>query len=122
MLAAAARTAAYRHLIAADLTDEALPVEREYGGIVSSGTFTRGHLGPAQLRSSLRLGRANALCVVAINAQHFSEAGFASLFDELESSGATSPITNQEILSYDDPSRPDLAVNRTVVASFRLAA
>jgi predicted TPR repeat methyltransferase len=47
MLAAAARTGWYRNLFTADLTEAELPVAAAYGGIVSSGTFTRGHLGRA---------------------------------------------------------------------------
>ena len=121
MLAAAARTGAYRDLIRADLTDALLPVDAAYGGIVSSGTFTRGHLGPRELRLVLRLGRPGALCVIAINAEHLAEAGFEAEFERLETTGVTGRITRQEIRSYADPGVEDTRLNRTMVAAFRLA-
>ena len=55
----------YRALHVADLTDPStLPGRGGYGGLVSSGTFTFGHLGPAELETALLLGRPNALCVL----------------------------------------------------------
>jgi trans-aconitate methyltransferase len=47
MLELAARTGAYRHLAAADLTAADLDVGGSYAATVSAGAFTSGHVGPS---------------------------------------------------------------------------
>ena len=49
MLAEARKTDAYRQLFAADLTNPATFPGERYGGLISCGTFTLGHLGPDAL-------------------------------------------------------------------------
>ena len=49
MLAVARAKGCYRHLTVADLTLALPPLPRPCNGIVSSGTFTHGHLGPEVL-------------------------------------------------------------------------
>jgi SAM-dependent methyltransferase len=120
MLAAAARTGRYRNLIAADLTEPGLPVAAAYGGIVSSGTFTRGHLGPRELGLVLRLARPGALCVIAINAEHFIETGFSREFERLQTTGTIDPATRRDMRSYAAHGVADVRVNHTTVAVFRM--
>jgi SAM-dependent methyltransferase len=121
MLAAAERTGAYRELRSADLTDADATIEAEYGGIVSSGTFTLGHLGPTDLTGALRLGRPGALCTVGINAEHFVDAGFDRLLAALAHEERITLLDQQEICSYAARDIPDEPVNRTVIVVFRLA-
>ena len=60
MLDQAMRKDIYRDAIEADLT-QGIPVPRDsYSGIVSSGTFTHGHLGPEVLPALLRVARHGA--------------------------------------------------------------
>jgi SAM-dependent methyltransferase len=120
MLAAAARTGRYRNLITADLTEAELPVATAYGGIVSSGTFTRGHLGPRELGMVLRLARPGALCVIAINAEHFIDVGFGREFERLQTNGTIDPATCHDTRSYTDPDIADDRVNHTTIAVFRM--
>lgn len=104
MLDQARRTGAYRALHCVDLTS-AEPDHR-YGGLVSSGTFTMGHLGPEGLEMLLRLAAPGALAVIGINAKHFSEGGFAGALSELAGSGRiTEPIIEQ-VASYPAPPVP----------------
>ena len=88
MLREARDKAVYRELQTADLTKpQGLPAGR-YGGLISCGTFTLGHLGPPALMNALRMARAGALCVIGINSEHFTKAGFDRFFAELGESGA----------------------------------
>ncbi|TDT75104.1 methyltransferase family protein [Litoreibacter halocynthiae] len=83
MLAVAGQKGIYRTLIEADLT-KTLPIEPEqYSGIVSSGTFTHGHVGPDALDKLIALARPDALFVLSVNAEHFEARGFAAKFDAL---------------------------------------
>ncbi|MFT4825463.1 MAG: ubiquinone/menaquinone biosynthesis C-methylase UbiE [Halioglobus sp.] len=91
----------YRELIEADLTAE-LPLEdARYGGIVSAGTFTHGHVGPAALLEILRVSRTGALFCLGINATAFDKYGFGSAFAALQARGAISPLEFVETKYYD---------------------
>jgi predicted TPR repeat methyltransferase len=83
MLAEALRKDAYRDLIEADLL-EGIPVPRSsYRGVVSSGTFTHGHLGPEVLPALLRVAAPDAWFALSVNASFFEKAGFTDAFDRL---------------------------------------
>ncbi len=74
----------YRDAIEADL-NLGIPVPaNSYSGIVSSGTFTTGHVGPDAIPALLRVARHGAQFALSINAQHFETAGFADRFQDLE--------------------------------------
>ncbi len=55
-----------------------------YPGIVSSGTFTLGHVGPEGLDEVLRLLAPAGLAVIAVRDAHFDAAGFAAKLALLE--------------------------------------
>ncbi|SFR56329.1 class I SAM-dependent DNA methyltransferase [Litoreibacter janthinus] len=83
MLAVAGRKGIYRDLIVGDLT-KALPIEAgQYGGVVSSGTFTHGHVGPEVLDQLLTFASTGALFVLSVNAEHFEARGFEAKFKAL---------------------------------------
>ena len=84
MLAVAAEKGLYRDAIQGDLTAR-LPIgDAVYGAVVSSGTFTHGHVGPDALDELLRVARPGAQFVLSINATHFEARGFAAKFAALE--------------------------------------
>ncbi|MFA3920151.1 class I SAM-dependent DNA methyltransferase [Ruegeria hyattellae] len=84
MLNRAMRKDVYRDAIEADL-NEGVPVSRNsYSGIVSSGTFTHGHVGPEALDELLRIARPGAQFALSINARHFAAKGFSTKLDALE--------------------------------------
>jgi predicted TPR repeat methyltransferase len=70
-------SAAYTNLIRADLTETISIDDNVYAGLVSSGTFTHGHLGPKSLDELWRVAAAGAVCSIGINALHFDSQGFA---------------------------------------------
>ncbi len=83
MLVVARRKGAYRDLIEGDLTGRLEIGDAAYDGVVSSGTFTLGHVGPATMDELLRVAAPEALFVIAINAAHYRSAGFAAKFESL---------------------------------------
>ncbi|MDE0001858.1 MAG: class I SAM-dependent methyltransferase [Rhodospirillaceae bacterium] len=121
MLAQARAKRVYRNLRIADLTRQTGLPRGQYGGLISCGTFTLGHLGPADLEASLVMARGGALCVIGINAQHFSERGFGDVLRSLE---ATGDIVGFRIEDADIYSSGDGADNVNVarLAIFRTAA
>jgi predicted TPR repeat methyltransferase len=91
-------SAVYRALYERDLT-KAVPNENApYEALISSGTFTHGHLGPECLRNLLPLLANNGWLVVGVNNEHFEGKGFAGELDALVSLGA---ISEPEILRID---------------------
>lgn len=77
----------YRQLIEADLTGPLDIPSDSYAGIVSSGTFTHGHVGPEGLAELLRIARPGSVCAIGINAAHFEGRGFREHLDRYSADG-----------------------------------
>ncbi len=112
MLEQAMRKDIYRDAIEADLT-HGIPVPPDsYSGIVSSGTFTHGHLGPEVLPALLRVARSGATFALSINARHFEKMGFKGKLHELEQDQIRN-LTLPEVRIYGDlaagPNKDDTA-------------
>ena len=76
MLDVAATKGIYRTLFTGDLTGTLPIADKTYAGIVSSGTFTTGHVGPEAFDELLRVTRPGGLLAISINKVHFISAGF----------------------------------------------
>ena len=78
----------YRDLVVADMTDAARLPDGAWQGVVSSGTFTVGHLGPDALPDVIRLAAPGAIIALSIFRPHYEAAGFAqalaALSDRIE--------------------------------------
>ncbi|UAB88685.1 class I SAM-dependent methyltransferase [Ruegeria sp. SCSIO 43209] len=113
MLDEAMRKDIYRDAIEADL-NQGLPVPRgSYAGVVSSGTFTHGHLGPEVLPALLRVARHGAQFALSINAKHFEALGFADTFRRLEADQIRD-LSLTQVRIYGDlaagPNKDDVAL------------
>ena len=91
----------YGRLFAADLTQSLDALPHGYGGVISAGTFTHGHLGPEVLRSLLGLARHGGLFVIGINEKHFAAHGFGATFEALEAEGAIGGVRTERRAMYD---------------------
>jgi predicted TPR repeat methyltransferase len=91
-------SAVYRALYERDLTRDVPNENTPYEALISSGTFTHGHLGPQCLRNLLPLLANNGWLVVGVNNEHFEAKRFAG---ELESLVALGAITQPQILRID---------------------
>ncbi|MAI57797.1 MAG: SAM-dependent methyltransferase [Rhodobacteraceae bacterium] len=84
MLGIAAQKGVYRHLKTADITEPIENTKPIYNGVLSSGTFTHGHVGPDALDNILPLAEEGALFALSINKQHWLEKGFKQKFESLD--------------------------------------
>lgn len=91
----------YRDLLEADLTVDFSHLPRGYAAIVSAGTFTHGHLGPASLAPLLDHCRSGAMAAIGVNSAHFESQGFAVALDALAASGRLSRLVMNEVPIYD---------------------
>ena len=94
----------YRSTVVADLTKPLSIPDSTYKAVVSSGTFTHGHVGPDALDELLRLAKSGALFVLSINAEHFESRGFARKFESFGNringfSASTDPIYGASALA-----------------------
>jgi SAM-dependent methyltransferase len=118
MLEAAGAKGLYRNRIVGDLTGPLDLPDASYGGLVSSGTFTHGHVGPVCLPELLRVARPGALFCLGIKLDVYDGAGFGSAFARLVAAGRITPLDFREIRIYardDHPHAGDLGM----VALFR---
>lgn len=116
MLAHARARGVYRDLAVADLTTGA-PPGGPWAGLVSSGTFTLGHLGPADLARLLDLLSPGARVAISVHARHYAEAGFAGAFAAL--SGRIADLRQTEDRIYD-AATGDHAGDTAMIVTFRL--
>jgi len=117
MLERAMRKDVYRDAIEADL-NVGIPVSRDnYSGIVSSGTFTTGHVGPDAIDELLRISRHGAQFALSINAKHFETAGFRAKFRELEN-GRIQGLTLPKTRIYGDLAVGDHKDDVALIALF----
>lgn len=117
MLERARAKGLYRALHRADLT-QALPPLGPYAGIVSSGTFTHGHVGPAALPGLLALAVPGALVALSVNAGVWETLGFPAALAAL-------PIRDldlTEVAIYGQAAAqadPTHAADRALIVTFR---
>ncbi len=116
MLAEAQKKDIYRALFAGDLT-QPLPFEdMSYTAVVSSGTFTHGHVGPEAFDELLRVAAPGALFVLSIKTELYSANGFGAkltaLADQIED------LTVHEVRVYGAGADPTHARETGLIASF----
>jgi ubiquinone/menaquinone biosynthesis C-methylase UbiE len=109
MLAVAMRRGCYARSIEADLTARLPLPDDAFGGLVSAGTFTHGHVGPDAFDELLRVAKAGALFVLAINAAVFDTAGFGAKLAKMPITGLTLNDTTMYGPHADPAHRGDLA-------------
>lgn len=119
MLAQAEQKGVYRNLFAQNLLAGLSVDTGTYAGVVSSGTFTHGHVGPEALPEVIRIMSPNGLAVLSINAAHFETSGFASAFEEL--GGALSSVMFKDVRIYDTTTQDSHSSDLARLAIFRKA-
>lgn len=117
MLQMAGAKGLYRDLWQADVT-RTLPMAGPYGGIVSSGTFTHGHVGPGAIDRLEQVAAPGALFALSINAGVFRSQRFDAA---LARRGA---VTLLEVEIYGEAAAqadPAHAADRGLIALWRHA-
>ena len=116
MLAVAEEKRLYRRTLIGDITGHLEMGEGIYNGVVSAGTFTLGHVGPAALSEAVRIGAPGALYVLSINAEHWRNAGFAAKFAALEGTIENFSLAEVPIYTRDETSAH--AADKGLIAIF----
>lgn len=117
MLAIAGGKGIYRDLITADLTKPLTLPDAVYGGVISCGTFTHGHVGPECLPELLRVTRRGALFVCGTIAPVLDGLGFGSALARLVAAGRITPVRFVDIPIYEGADHPH-AQDRGLVMVF----
>jgi predicted TPR repeat methyltransferase len=117
MLAVAASKGIYQRLFPGDITARLDVPDGHYAGVVSSGTFTLGHVGPAALDEVMRITRPGGLVVMSINVKHYEQAGFAAKFAALSPQIAGLSLEDKPF--YGPGASGDHATDRGYVVRFR---
>jgi trans-aconitate methyltransferase len=123
MLERAAEKRIYAGLFQADIT-KPLNLPRRYGGIVSSGTFTAGHVGPEALPNLLSLARPQAQFALSINRRVWTTAGFDVALDTLAAQKRITDLHLIEVEVYGAAAAAldaEHAADRAMIALFRAA-
>lgn len=123
MLERAKAKGIYRHLIRADIT-RPIALPRHYGGLVSSGTFTAGHVGPDALPNLLALALPGARFALSVNLRVWQAMGFDRALANLQDAGHIAGMQVIEVQVYGpaaatiDPAHAD---DRAQIVLFRAA-
>lgn len=121
MLDIAMRKDIYRDAIVADLHDGIPVPSGSYSGVVSSGTFTHGHVGPDVLDALLRVARHGAQFALSVNAAHFASEGFETAFAQLQGTGQIASLSRVDVPIYGDLASGDHKHDRAFVVLFEKA-
>jgi trans-aconitate methyltransferase len=123
MLERAAEKRIYAGLFQADIT-RPLNLPRRYGGIVSSGTFTAGHVGPEALPHLLAVARPQAQFALSINRRVWTALGFDRALESLAAENRITGLHQIEVEVYGQAATridADHAGDRALIALFRAA-
>lgn len=94
--------AVYRLLMTGDLTCGIDMADLVYGGAVSAGTFTHGHVGPDAVPEVVRVGAVGAVFAIGVNARHYEAQGFAEVFDMLVDRRAIGDLAHEDVPIYEN--------------------
>ena len=107
----------YRHLMEADLTGSIDLGTNSYSGLVSSGVFTHGHLGPDALAELLRVVRPGSVGVIGVNASIFESNGYKDRLERYAADGVIGDLETQFRKVYEDADDSN-ANHFTYIAAF----
>lgn len=113
----------YRALHQADIT-RPLDLGKRYAGVVSSGTFTAGHVGPVALPNLLALALPGAVFALSINLRVWTGAGFDRALQDLADRGRITALQLIEVQVYGAAAASvdaEHADDRAAIAVFRAA-
>ena len=108
----------YRDLHVGDVLQKLDFEDGAYGGVISSGTFTHGHVGPACFPELLRVTRPGALFVCGVIAPVLDGEGFGSALAQMVARSQITPVAFREIPIYEKDDHSHSA-DRGLVMVFR---
>lgn len=118
MLAYSRATGVYRDLLNIDLTVSIANFRNKYGSVLSSGTFTHGHLGSEALVNLLDMAKPGGLFVIAINQSHYESKGFAAVVQMMVDNQLIVELASQQVSIYSNADHAHSA-DKGLILSFR---
>ena len=108
----------YKRSFLSDLTKE-IPVDNgSYDGVVSSGTFTHGHVGPSSIRELVRVTKPGGLITISINEKHWISLDFEGEVENLNQH--TRNYTIKKISIYGEQSKHDHKDDKAIILTIKV--
>ena len=118
MLKVAESKKIYERSFLSDLTKE-IPVENDiYDGVVSSGTFTHGHVGPRAMGELVRITKAGGLVTISVNEKHWITLDFESEVEKLNK--YIRNYTLKKISIYGEQSTHDHKDDKAIILTIKV--
>jgi predicted TPR repeat methyltransferase len=93
----------YRKIYIGDISNQNQIQKNTYSFMVSSGTFTTGHLDAGHLLKIIRMMQADSYAVFSVKSDHFQDSGFMGQLERLVDSELIEIIEISEVDSYENP-------------------
>lgn len=117
MLDVASEKKIYRNLFAADISKPFNTNKISYQGVISSGTFTHGHVGPDAIDHLLSVAKKGAFFALSINKKYWQEKGFAKKFEALE--GIIESLLLHDVAIYGQNSLGEHRNDQGIITTFQ---
>lgn len=106
MVRVAAQRGIYRELLVGDVNAALERDDASYDGVVSSGTFTHGHVGPEPLDEIFRILKPGGVLACTVHQDLWEARGFAARFERFTADGIAECL-GLELLPYYRKSPPE---------------
>lgn len=116
MLEVASEKNIYRNFFISDITQPIVTNNYSYQGIISSGTFTHGHVGPNAIDNLIKVANDGAFFALSINKNHWIEKGFAKKFEDLN--GVIEKLLLHNVNIYGENSKGEHCKDIGIVTTF----
>ena len=118
MLKVAESKKIYERSFLSDLTEE-IPMENDiYDGVVSSGTFTHGHVGPSAMVELVRVTKPGGLVTISVNEKHWIALNFENEVKKLNK--YVRNYTLKKISIYGEQSTHDHKDDKAIILTIKV--
>ena len=118
MLKVAKSKKIYERSFLSDLTKE-IPMDNDiYNGVVSSGTFTHGHVGPSAMVELVRVTKPGGLVTISVNEKHWIALNFENEVEKLNK--YVRNYTLKKISIYGEQSTHDHKDDKAIILTIKV--
>ena len=108
----------YKRCFVSDLTKKIPVDDSSYDGVVSSGTFTHGHVGPSAMDELVRVTKAGGLVTISVNEKHWIALNFENEVEKLNK--YVRNYTLKKISIYGEQSTHDHKDDKAIILTIRV--
>ncbi|MGD2171050.1 MAG: class I SAM-dependent methyltransferase [Gammaproteobacteria bacterium] len=106
MVRVAGQRGIYRELLVGDVNQQLERDDASYDGVISTGTFTHGHVGPEPLEEIFRILKPGGVLACTVHRDLWDSMGFKTAFDALIEQGIATCLS-QRLDRYYRDSEPE---------------